>query len=139
MTHVNKNMKNETHISNTTKLINNVDERKKRNYHMILIFAVLCILPFLVRYLQYESKLNQFPWFPDQIYSEDFFLLLKQRFFLLISSVMALYLLYAVIRKKRLKDSKIFIPLAVYAMLTILSTIFSKYRTFSLTGSYDMF
>ena len=117
----------------------NGNDDKKKNYHLYLIFAVLCILPFIVRYMKYKSNLNQFTWFPNQAYSEDFFLLCKQRVFLVISSIMTLYLLYAVISKRKFKNSKIFIPLAVYALLAILSTIFSDYPSFSLTGSYSMF
>jgi len=53
---------------------------------------------------------------------------------------MLVYLIYLLIYKRNdIKDSKVFIPLAVYAVLSILSTVFSKYISYSLTGSYELF
>jgi len=116
------------------------DEYYEKNYHLYILFAVLCILPFIVRLVYYPTKLSEFPWFPSNDYAPDFFLYYRQRFFLLIAAVMSVVILYKLIFKRTdIRISKIFIPLAIYAIFAILSTIFSEYRFYSLRGSYEQF
>lgn len=115
-------------------------EYSGKNYMLYLLFAVICILPLIVRLVYYRTNLSGFQWFPSNDYAYDFFLYHKQRFFLLISAVMLIVILYKLIFKRNdMKISKIFIPLAIYAVFAILSTAFSKYISYSLKGSYEQF
>lgn len=115
-------------------------ENKKSSYHLYLLFAIVCILPLIVRFTVYEPKLSVFAWYPNNQYSEDFFLLCKQRFFLIVAFFMLIYVIYAIVSKySKIGESRIYIPLALYALFSILSTLFSKYRYYSLAGSYEQF
>lgn len=140
----NKISKSETRQkSNISKNIENnnyYSEYTKKNYQLYLLFAVICILPLIVRMLYYQPKLSGFPWFNNEEYEFDFFLYYKHKFFLLLAAFMLIVIIYKVIFKRNeIKLSKIFIPLALYAILAILSTIFSEYSSYSLTGSYSQF
>lgn len=141
--------KNETYIKGTGQS-NTIKKHDKnynqsfivsnKNYHLYVLFATICILPLIVKYATYEPKLSIFAWFPEATYREDFFLIYKQRFFLVISGFMLIYIIFSLISKRyKIKDSRIFIPIATYGFLAILSTLFSKYKSYSLTGSYELF
>lgn len=141
MTQNNRNRYNRKQNQSKSKAINAYgNENKRYSHHLYLLFAVICILPLIVRLALYEPKLSDFAWYPNNKYKEDFFLLYKQRFFLIVAFFMLVYVIYAVVSKcGKIKEGRIFIPLAVYALLSILSTVFSKYRYYSLTGSYEQF
>lgn len=141
MAQVNKDRNDVIQNQSRSKAIKNYSsENKSHNYKLYLLFAIICILPLIVRIAVFQPKLSEFPWFPNGQYSEDFFLLYKQRFFLIIAFFMLIYVLYAIVSKySKISESRIFVPLAVYALLSILSTVFSKYRYYSLIGGYEQF
>ena len=110
------------------------------NYKLYVIFAVICILPLIVRLVYYDTKLASFPWFPENGTYSDIFLYYKQRFFIILSSIMLIYIIAkAISDRKLIQNAIIFIPLAVYMFMVVLSTLFSKYISFSLSGSFELF
>lgn len=116
--------------------------RSKTNSKLLLfpLFLIVTILPLIVSMRTYNTGLNQFDWYPIDDTAVDTFLYYKQWFFVLISSMCALILVVrGIIDKKEIKFHKIFIPLAIYAALALISTLASPYRIYGFTGMFEQF
>ena len=105
--------------------------------------AILAIVPLLVRVYLYDSGLYYYDFYPvsdpdgGQI---DVFLHVKMVAFLTFSFFLVCILIAKfAIEKKNIKFSKIFIPLGVYGILALLSSIFSKYQPYPWTGVFEQF
>ncbi len=117
-----------------------INEESNARYYLIPIFIILCIVPLLSRMKIYNTDLSQFPWFSSDDQKMDFFLYYKHWAFVIVSAIMAVACaIKTYIDRKTIKLLPVFIPLAVYAILAILSTLFSDYIIFSLRGSFEMF
>ncbi|MDD4112678.1 MAG: O-antigen ligase family protein [Herbinix sp.] len=104
------------------------------------IIFMMSVLPFITRLKQSNSYFSKFPWYPINDNTTDFFLYYKQVFFLIAVTYMAVIVIYkAYTDKKSLVYSPILIPLAVYGVMAILSSLFSKYRSYSFRGTHDHF
>lgn len=104
------------------------------------IIFIVTILPLIVRYYEYDPKLSSFSWFSNQVSAEDYFLYWKQQFFTITMIIMVcIIVIRTLLLKKKLAVQKIFIPLAVYLVMAILSTIFSKYTSFGFSGIFSQF
>lgn len=116
--------------------------RSKTNSIFLLfpLFLIVTVLPLLVSMHRYNTGLNQFDWYPNNDLTDDYFLYYKQWFFVLISGLCVIILVIrSLLNKKEIKFHKIFIPLAVYAALALISTIASPYRAFGFSGIFDQF
>lgn len=120
---------------------NEITSNVKTNWLGLLpIIFVIAVLPFIVRLYEYETPLSEYPWFSYNNQYIDFFLYYKQWLFISVSFIMALIIIVkAYINKTTLKFTPIFVPLAVYALLALLSSIISKYRSYSFTGMFEQF
>ncbi|NLL01212.1 MAG: O-antigen ligase family protein [Clostridiales bacterium] len=88
----------------------------------------------------YQANLSKYSWFTYEDVYSDFFLYYKQGFFLITIFIMAAILLYKGYTDKRNIDfPRILVPLAVYGGLALLSSIFSKYRSYSFSGIHEHF
>jgi hypothetical protein len=137
-----KKISNDSDNSNNKVKVENKPavEDTKPNYCLYLLFAVLCIIPFIVRITTYNTHLSQYPWFSNSGYQYDFFLFYKQWAFIIVAAFMAIIIIFKLyISRKSIKFSAIFIPLGLYAILALLSAIFSKYPYFSFHGSFELF
>ena len=104
-----------------------------------LIF-VISVLPFIVKLKEYNANLSEFSWFTYNDQYTDFFLYYKQRFFLIAVFIMAVIALYkAYTDRRNIEFTRILIPLAIYGALALLSSIFSKYRSYSFRGIHEHF
>ncbi len=104
------------------------------------LFLIVVILPLIVKMHTYQSGLNVYDWFSSDDTAYDFFLFYKQWFFVGICGLIILIIIArAFFDKKTLKFDKIFIPIAVYALLAFLSTLFSQYKSAGLKGSFEQF
>jgi hypothetical protein len=111
-----------------------------KNYYLIPIFIVLCIIPFIVRMKPYNPNLSQFQWFSNTDQVLDFFLYYKHWILVIVASIMLMIIaLKAYNKHSGIKYLSIFMPLMIYAVLTLLSTIFSKYSSFSFKGGFEQF
>lgn len=118
----------------------NVELKTQPNYHLYLIFIVLCIVPVLVKLVYYNPHLSNYNWFPNTDTVSDLFLIFKQKTILIIAGIMTLIILLKVIRnKKNMPFPKLFIPVILYLIFTILSTVFSKYISTCIIGGYEQF
>ena len=110
------------------------------NYYMLPILIIICVIPLIAKMKVYNPNLSQFPWFPDQLEQIDFFLYYKHRIFVFVAVIMLLAVIVKLSKTyKNIRIKPVFVPLIIYMVLTILSTIFSKYSSFSLSGSFEMF
>ncbi|MGB4658935.1 MAG: O-antigen ligase family protein [Mobilitalea sp.] len=102
------------------------------------ILFIVAVLPLIMRLTPYTTPLNAYPWFTETNEYFDFFLYYKQIFFLIISGIMVLIIaLRAYQNKKLLNFIPIFAPLAIYALLAIISSVISQYRMYSFTGNFE--
>ncbi|MBH1940334.1 O-antigen ligase family protein [Mobilitalea sibirica] len=107
---------------------------------LLPIVFIISILPFIVRMHEYETRLSEFPFFTVNNQYVDFFLYYKQWLFVSISFIMLLVIVIkAYVSKTSLAYSPIFIPLSVYAALSLLSSVLSRYRSFSFSGIHEHF
>ncbi len=125
-------------------------ERRKRDRELIgwsrsywlqapLIF-VMAIIPLIVYYCVFDTRLSEFWWFGGSDMQADFYVYAKMFLFLAASGYMLLVLMFQhFFGGHKLTWDKIFIPLLVYAGLIILSTFFSISKYHSLRGSYQQF
>lgn len=115
-------------------------EETGSSYYLIPILIILCIVPLLSRMKIYDTHLSQFSWFSQNDKSIDFYLFYKQWTLTFVAAVMAVAcIIKTYLDKKKTKLLPVFIPLGIYAALVILSTLFSKYIRYSLSGNFEMF
>lgn len=101
----------------------------------ILLFA---LLPVVVKGQIVKVSLGKFPWFQSGDYQYDFFMYAKSIVFLILVACMILLLLdRLLIRNQPLRSSRIFLPLLVYGVFVILSTLLSVDKTLSLKGMWQ--
>lgn len=130
-------MKNQKSTNKTSKL---VYTENNKNFFLIPIFFVIAIIPFLVKLIYYNPKMAQFPWFVNSDSQPDIFLYYKHWYIIIVAGIMALIIASkAYYNRYSIKLLPIFIPLAIYAVLILGSTIFSKYASYSFTGSFEQF
>lgn len=113
---------------------------KQPHYHLIPLIFILVVIPLLSKVYLYDPKLAQYDWFPELTEKPDIFLYYKSLFFTITAVVMAVLIL----GKRFIEDHHAvtaleFYPLATYAVLALLSTIFSRYRSFGFSGIYEQF
>lgn len=107
---------------------------------LLPVLFVVAILPLIVRYHEYPTKLENYTWFAAQEKADDYFLYWKQQWFIIMLIFMVcIVAVRSILMKKQLSFHKIFIPIFVYAALAFLSTIFSKYRSYGFTGIFQQF
>ena len=125
-----------------------MDKNNKIIYYMqyLPMFLLLCVHPFIVYYKLYESRLSSFAWAPENPLAIDFYLYYKQIFFLIISGIALLFTVFFLFQYKKRnelnnlrKQQNMLVPLAVYAGLIILSSLFSKYKFIAFTGNDGQF
>lgn len=113
---------------------------------LLPLMAVLGIVPLIVFLHSYDCGLEYFDFFlSPEVYfnnnaSSDFFLYCKMVVFIVLASVLALILVGKLLSEKRkIKFTKVFIPLGVYALLAFISSLASQYKPFPFTGIYEQF
>lgn len=117
---------------------NNTSSAKPNYWLLAPIIFVISVLPFITRLSQINTNLSKFNWFTVNDKYVDFFLYYKRNFFLVAVSYMVIIIIFkALNNNKKLVYSHILIPLAVYAILSILSSVISEYRSYTLKGTHD--
>ena len=130
------NSKNNSTGSNTSTV------NKGFNKYLIPLIVVLAVVPLIVFLKMYIPNLSEYAFFianPGQ-YMTDLFLYYKAVILIIAAAVMAGIIIVQCIRKKKAPDfPRIFIPLAAYMLLSLLSAIFSKTPYFCFNGIYEQF
>lgn len=104
----------------------------------ILLFFIICILPFLVYLIVYDNGLSTYSWYPQNGTSFDFYVYYKSRFFIFIAMIAFVWLAIDWIRHK-IEKQKIWILLILYAVLVIASTVYSINQDISIVGFTNHF
>ncbi len=124
----------------------NIQYKKKSEYILkecLLLFPILfitSILPFICNMKEVKTYLTNFSWFSNEEYKIDFFLYYKQLWFLVITGVMLIIIVYYIYQMKgKIKIEKFFIPLLVYGMLVLSSTLLSPNRIYGFRGIYEQY
>lgn len=122
---------------------NNKNDPSENDYSIFLIFpiiAVLSIIPLITRYYEYNTHFSEFEWIGVEETKSDFFLHYKMVCLIVVSIFMVLAVVYMILGEERkfVWDKK-FIPLAVYAVISLISAIASKYSYFSFNGIHEQF
>jgi hypothetical protein len=118
----------------------NTQQEEKINYYMIPIFILLCIVPLLIRVKIYNPNIAEYNWAPNIDNTTDYFLFYKHWFVIITAAIMIIIIAYkAYKRQEKIKLIPIFVPLCLYAILSLLSAIFSVKPIFSFLGSFDQF
>lgn len=128
-------------------------EKKKKYYNpqkekislLLPIFFIVVILPLIMKMYQYGTGLTDYEWFAaadsttgDQVI--DIFLVYKQWCFVIVAAIMLCILVVkSYLKSSYLRVIPTFIPLGIYAGLSLLSTLFSKYSDFGFSGIYEQF
>lgn len=108
--------------------------------YMLPLILVFAVVPLVTLYKQYNTNLADFEWFTPSSEGPDFFLYYKMCLLIAIG----IYILVAIIARcvfyeEKFVWEKTLIPLAVYCVLVILSTVFSPYKEYSLGGSFEQY
>lgn len=109
---------------------------------LLPIIFVMGIVPLIVKQKNYMTNLNVFSWYSNESYAVDMFNYYKMTFLIVAAVIMALLLLVDFLDgSARIKKPAriIFIVLATYELLAVLSCCFSKYRWFSVHGTIGHF
>lgn len=116
-------------------------EKNRNVVGAVLIGFVLAVVPLIVSAKKYNIGLNTFPWFSNGDTSYDFFLYWKGQALILLCGVLALYVAVKLFLGKKDTfgdtDHRYLIPLAVYFVLCMLSTVFSGQRQTAIWGGYE--
>lgn len=116
----------------------------QKNFCCIPLILWFVIIPLIVKVKFFPNPLAGFSWYSNEETLADFFLYYKS-VFITITGVLMLAILFWQISKMRRKDTlfhadtRIFIPLAIYLVLVICSSLFSKYGYFCTHGMPDQF
>lgn len=127
-------------VINKSNKYNNEADNQKKNYFLIPIIFIIVVLPLIVRLKYYDPNMSQYPWFGGVNSRPDYFLYYKQLFLIGTSVIMSLIIVIKAYNNRRsIRFAPIFIPLSVYAILALISAIFSEYASFSFSGSFEQF
>lgn len=115
-------------------------QSKNHHYHLIPLVFILVVLPLISKLYTYDPHLSQFDWFPPLTEVADIFVYYKSVFF----TITAIAMLLLILGKRFMEDRHAvtpaeFYPLAGYAVLALLSTLLSQYRSFGFSGIYEQF
>lgn len=111
---------------------------------MIPVALLFVIIPLIVKVKFFANPLLEYPWYTYDETLADFFLYYKS-VFVTITGILMLVLLGWQISKIRKKDTlinadmRIFIPILIYLVLVVFSSLFSKYGYFCTHGMPDQF
>lgn len=108
--------------------------------YLLPFIFITAILPFITRLHEYDTGLSVFNWFSDDAIKRDVFLYFKQVYFIITCSIMLLLIIYKFYKdKSNIKIKPILIPISLYGLLALFSTLISKYSSFGFTGIYEQF
>lgn len=116
------------------------NKTKKISWDLLPLIVMMAVLPLVAIGRKVPVTLGKYSWFADGNFQYDFFMYAKSIVFLAIVVWMLVMLVDRVLlRRIGLKHWKLFIPLYVYGVLTILSTILSADRDLSLKGMWQQY
>lgn len=115
-------------------------ERASFPYHLLPLIFIAIVLPLVVKFKVANSYMEKFNWFSSEEQIVDFFLYYKQWLFVIVCAILlGIILKRRFISQKKRSMPKLFIPLFIYGVLTLLSTVFSDYPAFGFRGIFGQY
>lgn len=119
---------------------NNRNQVKELSWvFLVPMIAAIVFIPLIVRIHVYDPKISEYVWYTSETSKMDVFHYWKNFWLSILGGVMACFAILLFFKEKKLAVKKMFLPLAIYALMCILSTIFSVSRYHSIHGFYEMF
>lgn len=107
---------------------------------LIPLMIPLAVIPLIMYQYIYDSGYEGYAWFTYDGTQADFFLFYKQWAFVGVAAVMVVFLIIRAIASRRsMKWTPALVPLGIYALLALISTLVSEYRSFGLSGAFEQF
>lgn len=134
-------MPNETLFTNANKGKGNTHKRKFNNLVIPLAFVII-IVPLIIHEYIFTPQITNEVWFPDANILSDYFLFYKGMALTAVGFILVSILLYKqfAAKQKPFRTLQMWqIPLAIYAIFVLLSSLFSSYSSISWNGSYEQF
>lgn len=120
--------------------------KKLTEKHIFLLPIALwfIIIPLIVKVKFFPNPLADLSWYSSESTLADFFLYYKSQLVTITGVLMLLILCWQISRMRKKdalvsSDSRIFIPILVYLVLVIFSSLFSEYGYFCTHGMPDQF
>lgn len=105
---------------------------------LFLLGLVIAFIPLIVRAAEINTNLSSYPWFGGGDDSLDIFLKVKGQALVLVAVLMILVLAAKFfLEAKKIKLPVWAYPLMGYAVLTLISTLISDYRSYGLNGMFE--
>lgn len=128
--------KNSKHMTGSSYL----SSKGRNKLYMLPLIIIMSILPLIMYLHVFDSGLSSFSWYLNSNMELDIFLYCKQIFFIMICIAMLVLMFWKkFIENKRNKFLPIFIPLILYGLLALLSTLFSDYPSLGFNGIAEHF
>lgn len=107
---------------------------------LLPLLFIVCILPLVVHSHVYKSGLETYRWYYGSGDDVDFFLYFKQMTLTIIGAVMLLTLIIRrCITNEKISFHKIFIPIVIYIVMAMASSMKSEYASYAYGGIYERF
>lgn len=107
---------------------------------LLPLIIIITIIPLIVRSYVYDPKLSNYSWFPDSNTFVDFFLYYKQIILITVCFFMFIIIIFKLYLDQSLyKRLTLFLPLGIYLLLSLISTIFSDYSSYGYSGVFEQF
>ncbi|MBO5373586.1 MAG: O-antigen ligase family protein [Lachnospiraceae bacterium] len=117
-------------------------EKKQQGMWDILIpiLLVIAVLPWIVRLAIYSCGYSQYDWYSTNDVLTDLYCYYKSYFLDVIGIFAGIILVFRLaLYKEKTKNMKIYIPIGIYCVFVLLSTIFSVNTAASLQGNFESF
>lgn len=114
-------------------------QKTKKHFNDLLlpIILILCVMPFVVYFAEYDYGYSDYLWHSDNSILQDFYTYHRSIFFLIIAFFLVVILAFRLaLYKEDTKDVKIFFPLIGYGCFVLLSSIFSINPKASWLGNF---
>lgn len=104
------------------------------------IFFVIGCLPFITKFIAYDSGISEFFWYPANGFMIDFYVYYKSRYFqFLILCMFFIFPFYLINHKWRRMEKRVIFQILGYMCMIVLSTVFSENIRISMVGMMDRF
>lgn len=117
-------------------------EKKQQGMWDILIPILLAIavLPWIVRLAVYSCGYSEYDWYSVNDVLTDFYCYYKSYFLDIVGIFSGIVLVFRLgLYREKTKDMKIYIPIGIYGVFVLLSTVFSVNTAASLQGNFESF
>lgn len=109
-------------------------------FTLLPLILLAAIHPLVAMKKQVRIYLCDYAWFSGSEYQYDFFMYAKMIVFLVLVACAALMLFdQVIIQRRKISIGKVWIPLGLYAVLTVVSTITSVSHDLSLKGMWEQY